>query len=111
MRDIIKINFNEKDEVEGQRQMFAFAADDYKGKTGKTAVKAVGAILEESDDENMVTQFVIEAITNCTELIVFDINHVSNTKVQMVLELFRLKELGYKELENVYEDRIVFYAI
>jgi hypothetical protein len=42
MRDIIKINFNEKDEVEGQRQMFAFAADDYRGKTCRTAKKAIG---------------------------------------------------------------------
>ena len=110
MNNIVTVNFK-NDETEGVRQMFAFAADDYKAKTGKTAVKAVGGILDETDNDDIITQFVMEAITNCAELIVFDINHVSNEKVQMVLELFRIKELGYKELENVYEDRIVFYAI
>ena len=108
MRDIIKINFNEKDEVEGHRQMFAFAADDYRGKTGRTAKKAIGGILEESDDAVSILEFISDAITNMSDLIIFDINHVSDKKVTEVMDLFRINQFGYSELENVYEDTIVF---
>ena len=108
MRDIIKINFNEKDEVEGQCQMFAFAADDYRGKTGRTAKKAIGGILEETDDAVSILEFISNAITNMGDLIIFDINHVSDKKVTEVRDLFRINQLGYSELKNVYEDRIVF---
>lgn len=108
MRDIIKINFNEKDEVEGQRQMFAFAADDYRGKTGRVAKKAIGGILEETDDAVSILEFISDAITNMSDLIIFDINHVSDKKVTEVMDLFRINQFGYSELENVYEDRIVF---
>lgn len=108
MRDIIKINFNEKDEVEGQRQMFAFAADDYKGKTGRIAKKAIGGILEETDDTVSIVGFISDAITDMSDLIIFDINHSSNKKVNEVIDLFRINQFGYSELEDVYEDRIVF---
>ena len=108
MRDIIKINFKEKDEVEGQRQMFAFAADDYRGNTGRTAKKAIGGILEETDDAVSILEFISNAITNMGDLIIFDINHVSDKKVTEVRDLFRINQLGYSELKNVYEDRIVF---
>jgi hypothetical protein len=108
MRDIIKINFNEKDEIEGQRQMFAFAADDYRGKTGRTAKKAIGGILEEIDDAVSIVEFISDAITNMSDLIIFDINHVSDKKVSEVIDLFRINQFGYSELKNVYEDRIVF---
>lgn len=108
MRDIIKINFNEKDEVEGQRQMFAFAADDYRGQTGKTAQIAIGGILEESDTEETIKEFVSDAISNFADLIIFDINNVSYTKVNEVVNLFRINEFGFREIPNVYEDRIVF---
>lgn len=104
----VVVKGNSFDEVEGQRQMFAFAADDYRGKTGRSAKKAVGAILEESDNEDSIISFVFEAITNMVDLVIFDINHVSNAKVRDVLDMFGIKELGYKELQNVYEDRIVF---
>jgi hypothetical protein len=108
MRDIIKINFNEKDEVEGQRQMFAFAADDYRGATGRTAKKAIGGILEETDDSVSILEFISNGITNMSDLIIFDINHVSDKKVTEVRDLFRINQFGYSELKNVYEDRIVF---
>jgi hypothetical protein len=108
MNNIVKINFNQKDETNGVRQMFAFAADDYRGKTGKTAQIAIGGILEESDTEETIKEFVSGAISNCADLIIFDINHVSNNKVKAVLDLFRINEFGFKEIPNVYEDRIVF---
>ena len=58
MNNIVKVNFNQKDETNGVRQMFAFAADDYRGKTGKTAQIAIGGILEESDTEETIKEFV-----------------------------------------------------
>lgn len=108
MNNIVKVNFNQKDGVNGIRQMFAFAADDYRGMTGKTARIAIGGILEESDTEETIKEFVSDAISNCADLIIFDINNVSNDKVNEVLNLFRINEFGFKEIPNVYEDRIVF---
>lgn len=108
MNNIVKVNFNQKDETNGVRQMFAFAADDYRGKTGKTAQIAIGGILEESDTEEALKEFVSTAISNFADLIVFDINHVSNDKVNEVRNLFRINEFGFREIPNVYEDRIVF---
>jgi hypothetical protein len=43
-----------------------------------------------------------------SDLIIFDINHVSDKKVSEVIDLFRINQFGYSELKNVYEDRIVF---
>lgn len=108
MRDIVTVNFKANDEIDGQRQLFAFAADDYKGATGKVAMRAMGAILEEKDDEKSILEFVDNADRELSDIVVFDINYISNKKVQQVLELLRLKQTEYKELQDVYDDRIVF---
>ena len=108
MDNIVKVNFNQKDEANGVRQMFAFAADDYRGKTGRTAKKAIGGILEETDDAVSILEFISDAITNMSDLIIFDINNVSDKKINVVMDLFRINQFGYSELKNVYEDRIVF---
>lgn len=108
MNNIVKVNFNQKDSANGVRQMFAFAADDYRGQTGKTAQIAIGGILEESDTEETIKEFVSDAISNFADLIIFDINNVSYTKVNEVVNLFRINEFGFREIPNVYEDRIVF---
>jgi hypothetical protein len=108
MDNIVKVNFNQKDDTNGVRQMFAFAADDYRGKTGRTAKKAMGGILEETDDAVSILEFISDAITNMSDLIIFDINNVSDKKIHEVMDLFRINQFGYSELKNVYEDRIVF---
>lgn len=108
MNSIAKLNFNQKDGVNGVRQMFAFAAGDYHGKTGKTAQLAIGGILEESDTEERIKEFVFEAISNSADLIIFDINNVSNDKINEVIDLFRINEFGFREIPDVYEDRVVF---
>ena len=97
-----------EDKESGVRQMFAFAADDYEAKTGKKATTATGTILEADDTMEKIDGFVQLCIKGDYDLIIFDINNVDDEKVAFIRDYFKKDEIQYDELENVYEDRIVF---
>ena len=97
-----------EDKESGVRQMFAFAADDYEAKTGKKATTATGTILEADDTMEKIDGFVQLCIKGDYDLIVFDINNVDDSKVALIRDYFKRDDIKYDELENVYEDRLVF---
>lgn len=97
-----------EDKESGVRQMFAFAADDYEAKTGKKATTATGTILEADDTMEKIDGFVQLCIKGDYDLIIFDINNVDDDKVALIRDYFKRDEIKYEELENVYEDRLVF---
>lgn len=100
-----------EDKESGVRQMFAFAADDYEAKTGKKATTATGTILEADDTMEKIDGFVQLCIKGDYDLIIFDINNVDDDKVALIRDYFKRDEIQYEELENVYEDRLVFGKI
>ena len=106
------IKFADPEDKEcGVRQMFAFAADDYEAKTGKKATTATGTILEADDTMEKIDGFVQLCIKGDYDLIIFDINNVDDDKVALIRDYFKRDEIKYDELENVYEDRLVFGKI
>lgn len=109
MTGTILIKFTDPEDKEsGVRQMFGFAADDYEAKTGKKATTATGTILEADDTMEKIDGFVQLCIKGNYDLIIFDINNVDDDKVALIRDYFNKDEIQYDELENVYEDRIVF---
>lgn len=103
------IKFNDlEDKESGVRQMFAFAADDYEAKTGRKATTATGTILEADDTMEKIDGFVQLCIKGDYDLIIFDINNVDDDKIKLIRDYFKKDEINYEELENVYEDRLVF---
>lgn len=100
-----------EDKESGVRQLFAFAADDYEAKTGKKATTATGTILEADDTMEKIDGFVQLCIKGDYDLIIFDINNVDDDKVALIRDYFKRDEIKYEELENVYEDRLVFGKI
>ena len=116
MTDIFRVNFKTPP-AEYQyvyqfatrgRQPLSFAADAYRAMTGRIANKAIGAYLKESDNEDTISEFINTAIADSIDIIVFGITYVSDKKKKEVSEMFRIKEFGYKEIPNVYKDRLVF---
>ena len=97
-----------EDKESGVRQMFGFAADDYEAKTGKKATTATGTILEADDTMEKIDGFVQLCIKGDYDLIIFDINNVDDDKIKLIRDYFKKDEINYEELENVYEDRLVF---
>lgn len=97
-----------EDKESGVRQMFAFAADDYEAKTGKKATTATGTILEADDTMEKIDGFVQLCIKGDYDLIIFDINNIDDDKVALIRDYFKRDDIKYDELENVYEDRLVF---
>lgn len=91
-----------------QHQPLSFAAAAYRAMTGRIAHKAIGAYLKESDNEYTISEFINTAISDSIDIIVFHISYVSDKKKKEVSEMFRIKEFGYKEIPNVYKDRLVF---
>ena len=109
MTGTILIKFTDPEDKENSvRQMFAFAADDYEAKTNKKATTATGTILEADDTMEKIDGFVQLCIKGNYDLIVFDINNVDDDMVALIRDYFKRDEIKYEELENVYEDRIVF---
>lgn len=109
MTGTILIKFTDHEDKEsGVRQMFAFAADDYEAKTGKKATTATGTILEADDTMEKIDGFIQLCIKGDYDLIIFDINNVDDDKVALIRDYFKKEEIAYDEVENVYEDRIVF---
>ena len=106
------IKFNDlEDKESGVRQMFAFAADDYEAKTGRKATTATGTILEADDTMEKIDGFIQLCIKGDYDLIIFDINNVDDDKIKLIRDYFKKDEINYEELENVYEDRLVFGKI
>lgn len=105
---LIKFNDLDDNKESGVRQMFAFAADDYEAKTGVKATTATGTILEADDTMEKIDGFIQLCIKGDYDLIVFDINNVDDDKVAFIRDYFKRDDIKYEELENVYEDRIVF---
>jgi limonene-1,2-epoxide hydrolase len=97
-----------EDKESGVRQMFGFAADDYEAKTGRKATTATGTILEADDTMEKIDGFVQLCIKGDYDLIIFDINNVDDDKVALIRDYFKKDDIKYDEVENVYEDRIVF---
>lgn len=97
-----------EDKESGVRQSFAFAADDYEAKTGKKATTATGTILEADDTMEKIDGFVQLCIKGDYDLIIFDINNIDDDKVALIRDYFKRDDIKYDELENVYEDRLVF---
>ena len=109
MTGTILIKFTDPEDKEsGVRQMFAFAADDYEAKTGRKATTATGTILEADDTMEKIDGFIQLCIKGDYDLIIFDINNVDDDKVALIRDYFKKEEIAYDEVENVYEDRIVF---
>ena len=100
-----------EDKESGVRQLFAFAADDYEAKTGKKATTATATILEADDTMEKIDGFVQLCIKGDYDLIIFDIKNVDDDKVALIRDYFKRDEIKYEELENVYEDRLVFGKI
>ena len=106
---LIKFNELEDNKESGVRQMFGFAADDYEAKTGKKATTATGTILEADDTMEKINGFIQLCIKGDYDLIIFDINNVDDDTVALIRDYFNKNdEIKYEEVENVYEDRIVF---
>ena len=105
---LIKFTDLDDNKESGVRQMFAFAADDYEAKTGKKATTATGTILEADDTMEKIDGFVQLCIKGDYDLIIFDINNVDDDKIKLIRDYFKKDEINYEELENVYEDRLVF---
>lgn len=108
---LIKFTNLDDNKESGVRQMFAFAADDYEAKTGRKATTATGTILEADDTMEKIDGFVQLCIKGDYDLIIFDINNVDDDKIKLIRDYFKKDEINYEELENVYEDRIVFGKI
>lgn len=105
---LIKFTDLDDNKESGVRQMFAFAADDYEAKTGRKATTATGTILEADDTMEKIDGFVQLCIKGDYDLIIFDINNVDDDKIKLIRDYFKKDEINYEELENVYEDRLVF---
>ena len=105
---LIKFNELEDNKESGVRQMFGFAADDYEAKTGKKATTATGTILEADDTMEKIDGFIQLCIKGDYDLIIFDINNVDDDTVALIRDYFKNDEIKYEEVENVYEDRLVF---
>jgi hypothetical protein len=108
---LIKFNDLEDNKESGVRQMFAFAADDYEAKTGRKATTATGTILEADDTMEKIDGFIQLCIKGDYDLIIFDINNVDDDKVALIRDYFKKDDIKYDEVENVYEDRVVFGKI
>lgn len=125
MTDIVSVKINNvqmpKDENDGTYGLFGFAVADYCAeysldlKDVPTNECIVGAILEPYDFEGFKPAALIDELCNvvdegeCVRMFVFDtdIYPISDRNV-VELKNYIENALGYKELENVYEDRIVF---
>lgn len=97
-----------EDKESGINQIFTFAADEYEAKTGKKATTATGTILEADDTMEKIDGFVQLCIKGNYDLIIFDINNVDDDTVALIRDYFERDDIEYEELENVYEDRLVF---
>ena len=94
--------------------LFGFAVSDYMGYYKITDPSIIeddyilGAVLNKGDTTDSFFDL-IEAFINYKEnlsMIIFDITNITNEDLAKIKE--HLESLYFKELEGVYEDRIVF---
>ena len=83
---------------------------DYKRMTGRTVKKEIKRSLKDDDTIESILDSIYDAIRSLADMIIFDINNVSNNKIDEVRNLFKSNQFGYSEL-GVYEDKIVFAAM
>jgi hypothetical protein len=83
--------------------------DDYRGKTGRTVRRKITRNLKDSDDVFRILDIIYDAIKSLADMIIFDINNVSDKKVSEVRDLFKSHQFGYSEL-GVYEDTHLVFA-
>lgn len=123
MTDIVSVKFNNvlmpKDENDGTYGLFGFAVADYCAeysvdpKNVPANEYIVGAILEPDDFKGFKLAALIDELYCVVDegewvrMFVFDINNLSDRNVVELINHIE-NALGFKELENVYEDRIVF---
>lgn len=125
MTDIVSVKFNDvlmpKNENDGTYGLFGFAVADYCAEYSVDLKDIpadeciIGAILEPDDFKG--SKLCIEDLTDelccavdereSVRMFVFDINTISNRNI-VELKNYIENSLGFKELENVYEDRVVF---
>ena len=109
----VSINPSRDDIKNGVRPIFAFAIDDYAALSGQylipEKIDIAGIILDSSDSKESVQAFVQFICTSTTSIFVFGFDENDEADmdaVNWIKEAFHGSV--YKELENVYEDRIVF---
>lgn len=123
MTDIVSVKFNNvlmpKDENDGTYGLFGFAVADYCAeysvdlKDIPTNEYIVGAILEPDDFKGFKLAALIDELYcvvdkgDWVRMFVFDIDTISNRNI-VELKNYIENALGFKELENVYENRVVF---
>ena len=123
MTDIVSVKINKvlmpKNENDGTYGLFGFAVADYCAEYSvdlqdiPTNECIVGTILEPDDFKGFKLDALIDELHCAVDegelvrMFIFDINTVSNRNI-VELRNYIENTLGYKELENVYEDRIVF---
>jgi hypothetical protein len=84
--------------------------EDYKRKTGRNVKKTIKRSLKDSNDVFDILDSIYDGFKNLADLLVFDISHVSDKKVNEIRDLFKSHQFGYSEL-GVYGDDIIFAAM
>ena len=122
MTDLVSVKINNvlmPNENDGTYGLFGFAVADYCAeysvdpKDVPANEHIVGAILEPDDFEGFKLAALIDELYCVVDegewvrMFIFDINNLSNRNI-VELKNYIENALGFKELENVYEDRIVF---
>lgn len=96
------------------KPMFGFALEDYTEKydiheDALTGHKVFGAIIDKDDSENDIKTIVHMACDLTDTIIhVYDINNASDDHIRFLNEAYQDINVGFSELPDVYEDRIVF---
>lgn len=100
----------------GQFSLFGFGAvSDYarllsnKKKKIPQSVNVVGVILDELDNDVVIKNFIEFIKTTNTDIVVFGFDEDYDI-AENVFEWFKsgFDDINYEELENCYEDRVVF---
>lgn len=93
--------------------LFGFAIADYTAKYGVSSELLkdfwiFGAILDKSDNTDDFFRF-MDSLRNAgnIRMFVFDINYISKEFIDKLIQQF-IDGGAYDELENCYEDRVVF---
>lgn len=96
------------------KPMFGFAIEDYIEKYDihedtLTGHKVFGAVIDNDDSENDIKTIAHMACDLTDTIIhVYDINNASDDHIRFLNEAYQDINVGFSELPDVYEDRIVF---
>ena len=116
MKDVIIRNMSNCVSItEGGYSLFGFAVEDYKEKYGLENYPTdyvFGAVLESGDTSDkgfLETCHYLTQRENEINMFVFDYGTANKQDIETLVEYFTRR--GYPELEDVYEDRIVFASL